>query len=462
MLLTSSAFAGTKVTVGRATPTNQQVSFDQINHSAWDELLKKHVDVQGRVAYQAWKNSASGERALDAYINSLSRANTTAKSSRQAKLAFWINAYNAVTIKGILREYPTTSIRNHTAKVFGYNIWKDLLLTVGDSGYSLEDMENQILRKMEEPRIHFAIVCASHSCPRLLNEAYVAEKLEEQLTINSRVFFANRENFRYDVQNRKFYLSSILSWYDEDFGSNQAAQLRTIAPYLPSPEAMEAARVNSVSVSYVDYDWSLNDQAIPTKVSPNSARSSDRVVRQPVGKPVREELAYDESLRHFQLACVNCQNGQQSAASRQIRRGVELLNRESKHATAKGKEALDLSIRELSDLADSVESGAEHSVENLKGAFARAHHALAYHYKQRASESILQRNFRAAGQDIKAASYEVEYGISWIGDGVENKTRDTLVATHKLADNMIRGAKVGADSINSGPVRNIVSAISIR
>jgi len=134
------------------------------------------------------------------------------------------------------------------------------LLTVGKNSYSLEDIEHQILRKMGEPRIHFAIVCASFSCPRLLNEAYVAARLEEQLTINTRAFFANGGNFRFDAQSRRFYLSSILSWFGEDFGSNQAAQLKTIAPYLPSQVASQAANSNSISISYLDYDWSLNEQ----------------------------------------------------------------------------------------------------------------------------------------------------------------------------------------------------------
>jgi hypothetical protein len=258
--IASIVLAGSTVTIGRATPANQQVSFDRIDHSAWDALLKKYVDAQGQVAYQAWKNSAGDSQVLDAYINSLSRANTQTQASREAKLAFWINAYNAVTVKGILREYPTTSIRNHTAKVFGYNIWQDLMLTVGNSTYSLEDMEHKVLRKMGEPRVHFAIVCASYSCPRLLNEAYVAARLEEQLTINTRVFFANERNFRYDAQSQKFQLSSILSWFEGDFGSDQATRLKSIAPYLPTESAIGAARANSVSVSYLDYDWSLNDQ----------------------------------------------------------------------------------------------------------------------------------------------------------------------------------------------------------
>ena len=203
--LASVAHAGQKVTVGRAVPANQQVSMDRIDHSTWNQLLQKYVNEQGEVNYKAWHASAADRQALDSYLNTLSTASTTTPAARESQFAFWINAYNAVTIKGILREYPTTSIRNHTAKLLGYNIWKDLLLTVGDTQISLNDMEHEVLRKMGDPRIHFAIVCASHSCPRLLNQAYTAQDLENQLLMQThKQFFANPENFQYDVNQRQF------------------------------------------------------------------------------------------------------------------------------------------------------------------------------------------------------------------------------------------------------------------
>lgn len=145
--------------------------------------------------------------------------------------------------------------------MIGYNIWDDLLLTVGGKPYSLNQMEHEVLRKMGEPRIHFAIVCASISCPRLLNEAYTADRLEQQLATNSRNFFANERNFRFDASRQHFQLSSILDWFGEDFGANQASQLRTIAPYLPQGPAQQFASQGRGSVSYLDYDWGLNDQA---------------------------------------------------------------------------------------------------------------------------------------------------------------------------------------------------------
>ena len=256
----TSLSAGPKVSVGSAVPTNQQVSMDHINHLAWDALLRKYVDPNGRVNYRAWQSSQTDSNALTKYLSTLSTASTSIRASKPATMAYWINAYNAVTIQGILREYPTTSIRNHTARLYGYNIWKDLLLNVGGKQVSLNQMEHEVLRKMGEPRIHFAIVCASHSCPRLLSEAYVADKLEQQLTVNTKNFFANSENFRYDARGKRFQLSSILDWFASDFGSDQAAQLKTIARYLPDKASYQAALSNNVKVAYLKYDWSLNDQ----------------------------------------------------------------------------------------------------------------------------------------------------------------------------------------------------------
>ncbi|KLU07507.1 Uncharacterized protein DUF547 [Rhodopirellula islandica] len=261
ILSTENSLAGAKVNVGQNVPARQQISMDEITPSQWDALLKKYVNEKGEVNYAAWKQSAEDMQTLDAFLSHLSSANPNAQASVPAKLAFWINAYNAVTVRGILREYPTTSIKNHTAKLFGYNIWNDLLLTVGGQPFSLNQMEHEVLRKMGEPRIHFAIVCASRGCPRLLNEAYTATRLEAQLTTNTKVFFANPNNFQYDPAQQLFRLSSILDWFGSDFGSDQAAQLRRISPYLPSQQAATAAAAGVGTVRYLDYDWGLNDQA---------------------------------------------------------------------------------------------------------------------------------------------------------------------------------------------------------
>lgn len=263
---------GGPVYVGKNVSVDQRVSADHIDHGLWDQLLHKYVDQRGKVAYAPWAAHAGHVRALDAYLAILSTADLSKPASREAQLAFWINAYNAVTVKGILREFPTDSIRNHTSKFGGYNIWKDLQLIVGGKAISLDAIEHQVLRKMSEPRIHFAIVCASHSCPKLLSEAYVADRFEEQLAKSTADFFKNPENFRYDSARGRFELSAILDWFGEDFGSNPSALLKTISAWLPTPASQQAAASGQGRVSYLDYDWSLNERATLPEVDANPAK----------------------------------------------------------------------------------------------------------------------------------------------------------------------------------------------
>lgn len=132
-------------------------------------------------------------------------------------------------------------------------------MIVGDASYSLDQMEHAILRKMGEPRIHFAIVCASVGCPRLRNEAYVAETLQAQLADNTRDFFSRLQNLRVEGPSRTLYVSSILDWFGGDFGRTQSEQLTVLRPYLPEAAARLAADPR-VRVRFLDYDWDLNDQ----------------------------------------------------------------------------------------------------------------------------------------------------------------------------------------------------------
>ncbi len=260
LILSSNCCAGPTVSVGINVPAAQRVPVDKIDHSVWDKLLQKYVDANGYVAYTAWQASSADQKTLDDYMNHLSQASFEPGSSKEAQLAFWINAYNAVTVKGILREYPTTSIRNHTAKVYGYNIWKDLQILVAGKAHSLEGIEHEILRKMGEPRIHFAIVCASIGCPRLLNEAYTADRLDEQLTGNAKAFFADRTKFVADTRAGTIAVSPILDWFSKDFGADTSAQMRLIAPYLPE-STQPLAKSYTGRVQFLEYDWSLNDEA---------------------------------------------------------------------------------------------------------------------------------------------------------------------------------------------------------
>ena len=261
LLSTATVRAGTPVYLGDEKA--KLVPMHKIDHTPWNDLLGKYVDKNGRVDYKSWHSSRTDQTKLDKYLQQLSSASRAAdgKTKTTHRLAFWINAYNAVTVKGILREYPTTSIRNHTPKLWGYHIWHDLKLYVGCKPISLDEIEHQVLRKMDEPRIHFAIVCASIGCPRLLNQAYVADQVDEQLTTNAKDFFSRKRNFRYDPAGKRFYLSAILDWFGEDFGSGQAKVLKRIAVWLPTDAAKGAANRNAVSVSYLDYNWNLNSKS---------------------------------------------------------------------------------------------------------------------------------------------------------------------------------------------------------
>ncbi|MBI84447.1 MAG: hypothetical protein CMJ81_14735 [Planctomycetaceae bacterium] len=262
LIWASSSLAGTKTRLGRHWERASLISIDQVQYSQYDTLLKKYVDRSGDVNYGAWQRSATDLEALDNFLDHLSQANRRKPATYSAQLAFWINAYNAVTLKGILREYPTTSITRHASKLTGYNIWHDLLLLVGGSEYSLDHIEHQILRKMNEPRIHFAIVCASRGCPKLRDEAYLPDKLLKQLEDNTRTFFSDSRNFRCDPANRRMELSKILKWFGSDFGSGESQLLSSIADYLPTPATQNLARSGQVRVFYLDYDWQLNDQKI--------------------------------------------------------------------------------------------------------------------------------------------------------------------------------------------------------
>ena len=252
-LLLATAAHADEWSVGRDVPAADRVPLSEVDHFGWDALLRTYVDDEGRVDYARWK--ADGTAAIDAYLAELSRGDVDGPAPTDAKLAYWINAYNAVTVRGILREYPTPSIREHTAKFWGYNIWEDLTLRAGGRLFSLEQIEHKVLRPMGEPRIHFAIVCASVGCPRLLNRAYTPAEVDAQLTANARDFFARPQNFR--VEGRTVYLSSILDWFAEDFGDGETAVKARIRPWVPadSRDALAAAS----SVEHLDYDWSLND-----------------------------------------------------------------------------------------------------------------------------------------------------------------------------------------------------------
>jgi hypothetical protein len=249
-----------KIMLGRNWPASDRVALDRISHEAWDVLVQRYVDSAGGVDYAHWQASIADVATLDEYLAELSRADPASAAPRAAQLAFWINAYNAVTIRGILREYPTSSIQNHVSWLGRYNIWRDLLLIVGPRTYSLGQIEHDILRPLNEPRIHFAIVCASRGCPRLRDRAYTPSNLEAQLQENAIAFFSDPSKLDFDSATGRLKLSPILKWYAADFGTTPTERLQKIAAYMPDGVARELSARRDMQIEYLDYDWRLNEQ----------------------------------------------------------------------------------------------------------------------------------------------------------------------------------------------------------
>lgn len=211
------------------------------NHNNWDALLKKHVSNKGNVNYKAInKNKA----VLLNYIKSLGENMPTDAWDKKEKLAYWINAYNAMTIDLILRHYPLKSIKDIK------NPWDQRYWKLGEKWYNLNEIEHDILRKMDEPRIHFGIVCASYSCPKLLNEAFTASNLEAQLTNVTKGFLADPE--RNIISENNIEISKIFQWFAKDF-KNNGSLIDFLNQYSTVKISAKAKK------TFKDYNWSLNE-----------------------------------------------------------------------------------------------------------------------------------------------------------------------------------------------------------
>lgn len=264
-----------------------RVGFEQYDHRAWDGLLQKYVDRNGDVDYVTWQSNQQDRSTLLNYLTGMNSVDTSAGSSAQAEMAFWINAYNAMTIEGILQLYPTRSIKDHAPDANGYNIWDDFKLPVGGSEYSLNNIEHQVLRKMGDPRIHFAIVCASKGCPQLSQRAYFPNSLDQQLTYSAQLFFHTPSKFNYNLQRGQFGLSPIIQWFGEDFGRNDQERLRYLSQFMPA-EAGQLAANGSPTINYLDYDWSLN--LAPQQVAASSQSLIATRSLRPQGSETRQAL----------------------------------------------------------------------------------------------------------------------------------------------------------------------------
>jgi hypothetical protein len=218
------------------------------DHTSWSALLQKHVDENGWVSYQGFIQDSTN---LNHYLAQLSVCGPAENWSEAEKLAYWINAYNAFTVKLIVDHYPLQSIKDIKQGIpFINSVWEMDFFEIAGEGFDLSKIEHAILRKQfDEPRIHFAIVCASKSCPKLLNVAYTAKELEQQLHQQT-VEFINDDK-RNQLEEDELRISSIFKWFKKDFTKNG-----TLVEYLS--KYSEKAVSSRAKVSYLSYDWSLN------------------------------------------------------------------------------------------------------------------------------------------------------------------------------------------------------------
>ncbi len=222
------------------------------SHEAWTKLLKKYVNSDGLVNYKGFIKDI---KELDAYLSTITNNPPNDTWSKNEQLAYWFNAYNAFTVKLITMHYPVSGIKKigpDVQVIFINTPWDKNFFKIGNDKFSLNDIEHKTLRKkFTEPRMHFALNCASMSCPKLRDEAYEADKLDKQLDEQARAFLADKS--KNIITPDKVQISKIFSWYGKDF-TKTGGKIDFLNKYAP-------VKINrNADIDYLDYDWNLNEQ----------------------------------------------------------------------------------------------------------------------------------------------------------------------------------------------------------
>ena len=253
------------------------------SHAAWDGLLKKHVVViaGGKASQLRYAGMAQDRAVLKAYLESLSRVSEAEFSgwSKARRMAFLINAYNAFMVEKILTRYPDIASVWDFGRIFG-NPFRDDFFALFGRRFTLDGIEHDLLRKpgaYDEPRIHFAVNCASVGCPMLREEAYFAGRLGAQLEEQARRFLADRTRNRFDPKSGKLEVSKIFDWYKGDWERgargfdggtppiNSRAEYFARYARLLADEPAHQQRIidQKADIGFLDYDWMLNDVRRP-------------------------------------------------------------------------------------------------------------------------------------------------------------------------------------------------------
>ncbi len=233
--------------------------------AAYDALLGRYVsasaDGVNRVDYARWSANAADRAALDAYVSELSGQRPSA-FARERAFAYWVNLYNAVTLQVIIERYPVRSIRDIRSEGTGLDPrgligpWRTRRLTVDGRRLSLDDIENTILRPtFNDPRVHYAINCASIGCPNLMARAWRAETLEADLDAAARAYVNHARGVNVNADG-SLRVSSIYRWFRADFGGSDATVITHLRRFV-SPE-LERRLANATRIAAYGYDWSLN------------------------------------------------------------------------------------------------------------------------------------------------------------------------------------------------------------
>jgi len=238
--------------ISSCTATTPSSTAAPVDHAAWDKLVKKHVNDKGFVNYTNFKKDYDE---LKKYLDILSANAPNEKTwSKEEQLAYWINAYNAFTVQLILDHYPgISSIKDIGSKIkipFVSDAWTVKFIKIGGKKMDLNNIEHGIIRKQfDEPRIHFALVCAAKSCPPLRNEAYTAASLDKQLDGQGRDFL--NDKFKNDINKDKAVITKIMSWYGGDF-----TKTMPIVDWINKYSTVKISK--ETPISSMDYNWELN------------------------------------------------------------------------------------------------------------------------------------------------------------------------------------------------------------
>lgn len=240
-----------------------------IDHGLWDALLTAHVDDSGRVDYAAM---ARDER-LDQYLDRLKSTRAEGLSDADARLAFWINAYNALTVRAVLDTLPAApskwpEYKISEQKVDGKSLWKGRRFDVGGERRTLDEIEHEILRKrdgLRDPRMHAALVCAARGCPHLWNRAYMGGKVRDQLADAMRRFANDPGQVRWGAATKTLHVSKILDWYGSDFTNSKFSPHaesigKFLAEHVEDEALAERLRAFDGAMQFNEYDWRLNIQ----------------------------------------------------------------------------------------------------------------------------------------------------------------------------------------------------------